>query len=317
MSKKQNVFKSHLRTFPASLPFLIMLLPGTLFFLIMNYMPIAGLILAFKNFRFSRGGFIESVINSPWVGFDNFKYLFATSDAWVIFRNTVGYNLIFIVIGAIAPVVIAIMINELLNKKAAKVYQTFMFLPYFISWVVVSYFAFAFLSVDKGLLNTMLKGLGVEPVQWYSNPAPWPFIIVLANVWKGIGWASVWFLAQLAGIDKTYYEAAMVDGASKWQQIVHVTIPHLKPLIAIQVIMALGSLIKGDFGLFYQLPMNSGPLFPVTNILDTYIYRAYMSTGDVGMSTAAGLFQSVVGFLMILVANWVVRTKINKDLALY
>ena len=317
MSKKQSVLKSHLRSFPASIPFLVMLLPGTLYFLIMCYMPIGGLVLAFKNFRFSRGGFIESVINSPWVGFDNFKYLFATSDAWIIFRNTVGYNLVFIAIGAIVPVVVAIMVNELLNKKAAKIYQTFMFLPYFISWVVVSYFAFAFLSVDKGLLNSFLKGFGVDAVQWYSNPAPWPVIIVVANVWKGIGWGSVWMLAQLAGIDKTYYEAAMVDGANKWQQIVHVTLPHLKPLIALQVIMALGNIIKGDFGLFYQLPMNSGPLFPVTNILDTYIYRAYMSTGDVGMSTAAGLFQSVVGFLMILVANYIVRTKINKDLALY
>ena len=157
----------------------------------------------------------------------------------------------------------------------------------------------------------------MSTVQWYSNPAPWPFIIILASVWKGIGWSSVWFLAQLTGIDKTYYEAAMVDGATKWQQIINVSIPHLRPLIAIQVIMGLGNIIKGDFGLFYQLPMNSGPLFPVTNILDTYIYRAYMSTGDVGMSTAAGLFQSLVGFLMILVANWFVKNKINKDLALY
>lgn len=317
MSKKAGGFKSHIRSFPANFPFLVMLLPGTLFFLIMNYLPIAGLILAFKNFRFSRGGFFESVINSPWVGFDNFKYLFATSDAWVIFRNTVGYNLIFIAIGAVVPVIIAIIINELLNKKAAKVYQTFMFLPYFISWVVVSYFAFAFLSVDKGLINVFLKNFGIEPVQWYSNPGPWTFIITFASVWKGIGWGSVWFLAQLAGIDKTYYEAAMVDGATKWQQTINVTIPHLRPLIAIQVIMALGNIIKGDFGLFYQLPMNSGPLFPVTNILDTYIYRAYMSTGDVGMSTAAGLFQSVVGFAMIMVANYIVRTRINQDLALY
>ena len=317
MKKKENVIMSHVRSLPQNFPFLVMLLPGALFFLIINYMPIAGLVLAFKNFHYSRGGFIESVITSKWVGFDNFKYLFATSDAWIIFRNTVGYNLIFIAIGAVVPVIVAIMINELINKKTAKVYQTFMFLPYFISWVVVSYFAFAFLSVDKGILNQILKSAGMSTVQWYSNPAPWPFIIILASVWKGIGWSSVWFLAQLTGIDKTYYEAAMVDGATKWQQIINVSIPHLRPLIAIQVIMGLGNIIKGDFGLFYQLPMNSGPLFPVTNILDTYIYRAYMSTGDVGMSTAAGLFQSLVGFLMILVANWFVKNKINKDLALY
>jgi len=305
-----------IRSMKNNMVYLLMVLPGFLWLLLLKYLPMGGIIIAFKDFRVSRGGFIESLKRSPWVGLDNFKFLFGTEDAWNITRNTVLYNLVFIFLGLILAVTMAIVINELLNKGVAKFYQTCMFLPHFLSWVVVSYFVFSFLSVDKGVLNNILKSFGIGEVYWYSEAKYWPFIIILVSQWKGIGFNSVVYLAAIAGIDKSFYEAAMMEGASKWQQIKYITIPHLKPLMIILTLLALGGIFSADFGLFYQIPMNSGALYSTTNVIDTYIYRGLMQTGDIGMSTAAGLYQSLVGFVLIITFNHIVK-KISSDNALF
>lgn len=295
---------------------LIMILPGTIWFLIFAYLPMFGTVLAFKDFRISRDGFFASVINSEWVGFKNFEYLFSTNDAYIITRNTILYNLFFILLGLIIAVAFAIMLNELVNKKMAKVYQTGMFLPHFLSWVIISYFAFTFLSMDKGTLNHIITLFGGDKISWYSEPKYWPFILVLVGIWKGVGYNSVVYLASLTGIDKSYYEAAVIDGATKWKQIRYITIPLLKPLMIILTILAIGGIFRSDFGLFYQLPKDSGALYPVTNVIDTFVYRGLINMGDIGMSTAAGLYQSLVGLVLILLANYIVR-KIERDHAIF
>ena len=291
-------------------------LPTTIWYLIFCYLPMVGIILAFKNFRINGKGFFSSLFTSEWIGFQNFQFLFKTSDAWVITRNTVLYNLAFIVLGIVLPIIVAIMLHELINKRMAKIYQSALFLPYFLSWVVVSYCLVAFLSVDKGYVNKILISLGKHPISWYSEPKHWPFIIVFMSQWKGIGYNTVVYLASMSGIDKTYYEAAMIDGATKWQQIKYITIPSLKPVITILFILAIGKIFNADFGLFYQLPMNSGPLYPVTNVIDTYVYRGMMSMGELGMSAAAGLYQSVVGFVLIMFSNYIVK-RYDKENSLF
>ncbi|WP_260405677.1 ABC transporter permease, partial [Paenibacillus sp. 598K] len=253
---------------------------------------------------------------SDWVGFKNFEFLFSTNDAYIITRNTILYNLVSIALGLVIAVTFAILIHELLNKRLAKLYQTGMFLPYFLSWVVISYFAFTFLSTDKGMVNQIVTALGGDPVNFYSEPKYWPFIIVFVGIWKSIGYSSVMYLAAITGIDKSYYEAGMLDGASKWQQTRYITLPHLRPLMIILTILAIGGMFRSDFGLFYQLPKDSGALYPVTNVIDTFVYRSLINMGDTGMSTAAGLYQSVVGLILILLANYAVR-KIEKDHALF
>lgn len=290
-------------------------LPGFIWFLIFSYIPMFGVVIAFKKFRIN-GSFLKSLVTSKWVGLDNFKFLFKSSDAWVITRNTVLYNLVFIVLGIVLPVCVAIMVNELLNKKLAKFYQSAMFLPYFLSWVVVSYALFAFLSPEQGYINGILKGMGKEGVSWYSEPKYWPWIIIIMSQWKGIGYNTVVYLAAIVGIDKSYYEAAMIDGATKWQQIKYITLPLLKPVITILFILSIGKIFNADFGLFYQLPKNSGALYPVTNVIDTYVYRGLMTMGEIGMSSAAALYQSVVGFILIMISNFVVK-KIDNDNALF
>lgn len=275
-----------------------------------------GTVLAFKDFRISPDGFFASVFNSEWVGFKNFEYLFTTNDAYIITRNTILYNLAFIILGLVIAVGFAIMLSELVNKRTAKVYQTGMFLPHFLSWVIISYFAFTFLSVDKGTLNQIITYFGGEPISWYSEAKYWPFIIIFVGIWKGVGYNSVIYLAAITGIDKSYYEAAVIDGASKWKQVRYITIPLLKPLMIILTILAIGGIFRSDFGLFYQLPKDSGALYPVTNVIDTFVYRGLINMGDIGMSTAAGLYQSFVGLVLILVANYIVR-KIEKDHAIF
>ncbi|WP_334072813.1 MULTISPECIES: sugar ABC transporter permease [Paenibacillus] len=295
---------------------LLLVFPGTLWFLIFAYLPMFGSVLAFKDFRISRDGFFASVFHSEWVGFKNFEYLFTTSDAYVITRNTILYNVAFIFLGLVISVGFAILLSELLNKRLAKIYQTGMFLPHFLSWVIISYFAFTFLSVDKGTLNQLLVHFGGERVSWYAEPRFWPFILVFVGIWKGVGYNSVIYLAAITGIDKSYYEAAVIDGATKWKQIRYITVPLLKPLMIILTILAIGGIFRSDFGLFYQLPKDAGALYPVTNVIDTFVYRSLINMGDIGMSTAAGLYQSLVGLILILTANAIVR-KIEKEHAIF
>ncbi len=313
---EDKAMQRFVKRFKANRELLLLAIPGCIWFLIFSYLPMFGVVIAFKNFRITNKGFMRSLIDSKWVGLKNFQFLFRTSDAWIITRNTVLYNLVFIVLGIVIPVCLAIMLNELLNKKMAKAYQSAMFLPYFLSWVVVSYCVFAFLSVDKGFINSMLVKFGHGGVPWYSEPKYWPFILIFMNVWKTVGYNTVVYLASIVGIDKTYYEAAAIDGATKWQQIKHITIPLLKPVITILFILAIGKIFNADFGLFYQVPKNSGPLYPVTNVIDTYVYRGMTSMGEIGMSAAAAFYQSIVGFILIMISNKIVK-KIDSDNALF
>ncbi|MGE6574382.1 ABC transporter permease [Paenibacillus xylanexedens] len=295
---------------------LFMVLPGAIWFFFFSYLPLVGTVAAFKQYRFSREGFWASLIKSEWVGWDNFKFLFSTSDAWLITRNTLFYNIAIIFLGLVFSVALAILLSELVNKRLAKLYQTGMFLPYFLSWVIVGYFAFSFLSMDRGMLNQITGWFGMEPIQWYSEAKYWPYILVFVALWKTIGYSSVVYLASILGIDKSLYEAAMIDGASKWQQIRNITIPLLSPIITIMTLLAVGRIFYADFGLFYQVPRDSGTLYSVTNVIDTYVYRGLKTSGEIGMSTAAGLYQSVVGFVLVIISNYVVR-KVDKDSSLF
>ncbi|KQO12692.1 ABC transporter permease [Paenibacillus sp. Leaf72] len=313
MSDKLKIF---LRDIFRNRAMLLMVLPGALWFLLFSYLPMAGTIISFKQYRYSKDGFFASIMNSKWVGLDNFKFLFSTSDAYIITRNTVLYNAAFIILGLILAVAMAIILVELTNRRLSKFFQTAMFMPYFLSWVIVGYFVFSFLSFDKGLINKTFEWMGMERINWYSEPAKWPFILILVNLWKLVGYNSVVYLAAIMGIDRSLYEAAMIDGAGKWKQITNITIPLLAPVISIMTLLAVGKIFYADFGLFYQVPRDSGLLYSMTNVIDTYVFRGLKVNGEIGMSTAAGLYQSFVGFLLVLLSNYIVRRK-NKDNALF
>lgn len=294
-----------------SMPLTLMALPGILLMAIFKYLPMSGIILAFKRFNVREG-----IFGSRFIGWENFKFLFRSSDAWIITRNTLLYNLAFIALDVIFAVTFAIILNELLHKKRAKLFQSIYIAPYFLSWVAVSFVAYAFLSTDNGLLNHLLSSFGKEPVSWYVQSKWWPLIIIVFEVWKTVGYSTVMYMGALTGIPNDYYEAALVDGATKWQQIRHITIPCLKTMMLVLVTLAIGRIFFSDFGLFYQLPRNSGPLFSTTNVIDTYIYRALKETGDIGMSAAANLYQSVVGFVMVVAVNFIIR-RMDKESALF
>lgn len=295
---------------------LLMVLPGFIWFIFFFYIPVLANVVAFKDFHYSAGGFMESLKESPWVGLDNFKYLFASKDAWLITRNTIAYNVIFLLFNVFFAIAFAIIMSELRNKRTVKVYHTMSLLPYFLSWVVIEYFVSAFLNTDKGFINQLLVGSGADPIKWYSNPTWWPLILLFMSVWKGLGYNSIIYYASVKGISDTYYEAAMVDGASKWQQIRNITIPQLLPMMSILLIINIGNIFKSDFGLFYVIPKNSGPLYDVTSVLDIYVYNALTATGDIGMASAASLYQSVVGTSILLVTNAIVR-RMDPDAALF
>ena len=315
LPKEKLTMKDRMKRFRNNKELLLLTIPGAIWFLVFAYLPMFGVIVAFKRWRI-HGGFFESLMNSKWVGFDNFKFLFQSSDAWLITKNTVLYNIVFIILGIVLPVTLAILLNELLNKKLAKFYQSSMFLPYFLSWVVVSYCLYAFLSPEKGYVNGILQSMGGKGISWYTEPKYWPCIIIFMSQWKAVGYGTVVYLASICGIDKSYYEAAMIDGASKFQQIKYITVPLLKPVMIIMFITSIGGMFRGDLGLFYQLPKDSGALYPVTNVIDTYVYRGLMNLGDIGMSSAASLYQSFVGLILIVTSNAIVR-KVDEENAFF
>ena len=285
------------------IPLYTMMIPGLLYLLINNYIPMVGLIIAFKKVNFRLG-----ILKSPWVGLENFRFLFMTPDAFIITRNTILYNLVFIIIGTVISILIALMLNEIQGRFAKSVYQNFILLPYLISMVIVSYLVYAFISMDTGIINkTVLRILNKAPVLWYQEKKAWPFILVFVSTWKGFGFSAVIYLSSIVGISKDYYEAAYLDGAGKFRQIWHITLPLIRPTIVILTLLAIGRMFYSDFGLFYQVPLNQGMLFDVTNVIDTYVYRALLLLGDLGMSSAAGFYQSLVGFVCIMAANYVVR----------
>ena len=292
------------------LPLYSMLIPGMLYLFINNYVPMAGIIVAFKKYNYSKG-----ILGSDWNGLKNFVFLFKTKDAFTITRNTVCYNLIFILAGTAAAVAVAVLLSELKAVRMRKLYQTLILLPFLVSIVVVSYIVYGFLSTEFGLINHTLVNAGRDKVSWYSDPTWWPVIIVMVHAWKNIGYNCVLYYAALMGIDASYYEAAEIDGATRWQRIRFITLPAIRSTISIMVLMAIGKIFYSDFGLFYQVPQQSGVLMNVTQTIDTYVYRGLLERNDMPMATAAGVYQSVVGFILVLAANLIVR-RIDKDSAL-
>lgn len=283
----------------------VLALPTTIWYFLFAFMPMFGIIIAFKDYKI-KGGFLQSIIQSDWIGFQNFKFLFSAGDIWIILRNTILYNIAFIILNIVVPVTMALLIGQLHNKKMAKVYQTAMFMPYFLSWVVVTALVWAFLSFDKGLLNSLLESMGKDPHQWYMEPKLWPPFLIFMYMWKNLGYSMVVYLATITGIDKTYYEAAGIDGATVWQQMRYVTLPLMKTVIIMMFIMAVGRIFYSDFGLFYQVPRDSNSLYNVTYTLDVFVYKQLMSS-TTGMASAAAFVQSVAGCITILAANAVVR----------
>ena len=308
--------KKFVRTLRENFIFLLMVLPGAAWLILFFYIPVFGNIVAFKDYHITGEGFIDSVMKSKWVGFDNFKFLFSSKDAYIITRNTVLYNLGFIFLGLIVSVGIAIIFSELRSKRVVKVLQTSMLFPYFLSWVIISFFTDAFLNVDKGLVNHILTSFGMKAINFYSELWIWPALLLFLGIWKGFGYSSVMYYATIMGIDPTYYEAATVDGATKWQRIRNVTIPQLTPLVTVLTILAVGNIFRADFGLFYQIPHNAGALYSVTNVIDVYVYNGLTKSGDIGMTAAAGLYQSVVGLVLVLISNIIAR-RIDKNAALF
>lgn len=298
---------SKFREFKKNLPLTIMALPAIIIIFIINYIPLYGLMMPFVDYNIRKGLF-----RSEFVGLKNFKYLIS-SDLLLILRNTIGYNLLFILIGTLASIFCALILYEL-GAKRVKFYQTSLFFPYFISWVVCAYLIMGLLDADNGMLNQVLKVLGVEPVVWYSNVAAWPFIIVITAVWKGLGYSTVIYYSGLMGIDKELFEACELDGASWLDKIRNVSIPMLKPLIVILCIMSVGRILYSDFGLFYQVPLDMSVLYPVTDVFDTYVFRMLRRLGDFGMSSAAGFIQSVFGFILVLLSNYSVRKTTGESL---
>lgn len=292
------------------IPIYIMMLPGFLYLFINNYMPLPGLVIAFKQYNARKG-----IFGSNWIGFKNFEYLFKTSDAWVITRNTILYNVAFIIVNTVMAVLVAVILSEL-NGKRKKVYQSVILLPNLISTVIIGYLVFSFFSVENGFVNnSLLPAFGMKSIDWYSEPKYWPFIIIFVSAWKSVGYNCIVYLATILGFDRAYYESALVDGANRWKQFKYITLPLLKPTIIMLTLMAVGRIFYSDFGLFYQVPMNQGALYSTTNTIDTYVYRGLLQLGNISMSAAAGLYQSVIGFILVLGANMLVR-RVDKDSAL-
>lgn len=290
----------------------LMALPGLVYLFINNYIPMSGLVVAFKQYNARKG-----IWGSDFNGLANFEFLFSTKDAWIITRNTLLYNTVFIVLGTVLAITVAILLNELHSALAKKFYQTVTLIPFMVSIVVVSYIVTAFLNSDNGFINnSILKPLGLEPISWYTTPGPWPVILILVNLWKNFGYNSIIYYATIVGINREYYEAAVIDGASRWQQIWHVTLAGLKTTIITLTLLNIGRIFYSDFGLFYQVPLNSGPLFDVTNTLDTYVFRGLMQNNNIGMASAAGFYQSLVGFGLVVLANAIVK-RVSPENALY
>lgn len=288
-----------------------MLVPVFAYFILFSYIPMVGIWLAFTKFDFRLGFF-----KSPFVGLNNFEYLLNSGIFGRLLKNTILYNLAFLFGGNVMQIMCALFLGDLQNKRFVKISQSVIFLPYFISWVLVGLFSYALLNIDNGVINTMLRTLGLPEYNFYLKPQAWPFIIIAIQIWKGLGYGSVVYLSVISGIDQEIFESARIDGASKWQQITHITLPMIKPTFVLLIMFNLGSILKGQFQLFYQLVGNNGLLFNATDIIDTYVYRSLTVHFDIGMGSAAGVFQSVFGCLLVLIVNALVK-HFNEELALF
>lgn len=301
-AKKQEERKRYL-------PLYLMMLPGLIYLIANNYLPMFGILIAFKKVNFRVGLF-----KSPWCGFANFEYLFKTKDAFLMIRNTVCYNLGWIALGLVISVFIAICMAEIASRKAAKVIQPVICFPSMVSAVILSFIVYAFLSVSYGYLNaTIFKD---KPVNWYAQAKYWPIILTIVHFWQNAGQSSIIYMASIGGIDKSLYESARLDGATKMQQIRHITLPMLRPMIILMLLMSIGRIFNSDFGLFYQVPLGNGLLASTTQTIDTYVYRALLELNNISMSSAASVFQAVIGFVLVLLSNMLVRV-VEPDNALF
>lgn len=301
-------------TYKNQVPLLAMLVPGAVLTFMFAYMPMFGIILAFKKINMRQG-----ILGSPWCGLDNFSYLFKSHDLWLMLRNTIGYNLVFILGGVVLGVALAIALSLLRQKAASKTYQTIFVMPHFLSMIIVSYLVLAFLNMENGFVNkSILPLLGIDPVNWYTKPKAWPYILIFVHFWKGLGYGCIIYLSSIAGIDTQLYEASAIDGATVPQQIRYITLPLLRTIISIQLILGVGSTLGGDFGLFYQVPMNSGALYDVTTTIPVFVYKNISGGGSAPLGTAAAtsFIQSVVGFVLVMVTNFAVR-KLDEESSLF
>jgi putative aldouronate transport system permease protein len=289
----------------------MMMMPGFIWLLLIRYLPMFGIVMSFQDYtiNYRNPSLLGNILNSPFNGVNNFRFVFQSDRAWVMIRNTLGYNALWIVLTMVIAVAFAVMLSEITRPLLARIYQTLMFFPYFISWVVVAYFAYAFLAPNYGLISDMSN--------WYFDPYGWPVILTIATLWKTVGYSCILYLAAITGIDRGLYEAASIDGATKWQQVWAITIPSIRPMIIILFIMAVGRIFNADFGLFYTVTRDSGPLYDVTTVIDTYVYHAMLGNAtELGMSTAAGFLQNLIGFFCIMTANTIV-SKIDNESSLF
>lgn len=289
----------------------IMIAPMTILVILLSYVPMSGLVLAFKNYRFDRG-----IFGSDWNGIENFRYLFSSGTGWLITKNTILYNLINLITSQALAVIVAIFISEMKGKYFKKISQSLIFLPYFISWVIVGTFVYNLFNYETGLLNSILAALGREPVNLYGMPMVWPIIICVFNAWKWCGYNSVIYIAAITGVDSECYEAAEIDGANIFQRIRFITFPSIKPTIITMVLLQVGRILRGDFEMFYQIVGNNGQLYNATDVIDTYVFRSLMQNSNLGMTAAATFYQSVLCFVIIMIVNGVVK-KVDEDLALF
>lgn len=296
----------------ANLPLAAMAIPGLICLLLVNYVPMAGLVIPFKKIDYAKG-----IFKSDWIEplFKNFEFFFKSQDALRVTANTILMNFSFIFVTLVLSVTLALCMYEL-GKKHVKVYQTCLFVPYFISWVVASYIVYALLSPDMGVIPNVFKAIGQKAPNFYNDPDYWRPILLIAYVWKNIGYHTLLYYTALMSMDDSLFEAAALDGANKLQRVWYINIPHLKPTIITLTVLNIGKILNSDFGMFYFLPRNSGTLLSVTDVIDTYVYRALRVTGDIGMSSAMGLFQSVVGFGLVLLTNYIVK-RLDRDTALF
>lgn len=310
IAKEHNATKMY-RSWESTIKLGLLALPAMVWFIVFCYIPMFGIVIAFKDFNYAKG-----IFGSNWNGFDNFVYLFSSNDAVRILRNTILYNVAFITIGTVVAVTLAILLDKIKSKAFIKFCQTSMFLPYFISWVIVGFIAQQFFSLNNGLANHIIEIFGGEKISWYTVPRPWIFILIITNIWKTIGFNTIVYYGSIMGIDSSLYEAAKIDGANEWQVTKKIIIPMLKPTIMILFIMSIGNILRADFGLFYYVPNNQGPLYAVTDVIDTYIYRALKVSGDISGSSAASFLQSVAGLILVLTANGITR-KLDEENALF
>jgi putative aldouronate transport system permease protein len=290
---------------------MLMALPAVVVVFVVSYMPMPGIILAFKNYKPGPG-----IWGSEWVGLKNFQFLFNSGIAWQIIRNTLLLNFLFIIAAQVCSLTMSVMMNEIYQRYIAKVFQSVLFFPHFVSWVLVGYFTYAFLNADNGFVNSVLVQLGIAPVNWYAEPTYWIPILVALSVWKGLGYFTIIYLAGMLNINPEYFEAARIDGSSKLQEIWYINLPLIRPLVIINVLLAIGRIFFANFDFIWNVTRDTGMLLSTTNVIDTFIVRSLTAVGNFNLAAAAGFFQAIMGLILVLLANWAVR-KVDKEQALF